>query len=255
MKTTDANKYLETFSQLIQELTKEIQEIQERQFDLQTVEHCEQLEAEIKALTDRLHAALLGQQLQRRFVDDEQMPVEERQFLQYFPGRYRSEGMRRVTITTISGVEIVVWVRYYVKKGGHRRRKKNRGVYPALLLLGLQNHCTPKLASEIGALAAAMSSYAEVQATLQRQGIRFDDNTIRNLVHRLAQRARAIQQQGLTDYGIPLSGKRLVVSTDGGRLRIRKNKPGKKTQKGRTRYRTDWKEPKVLILYVIGPDG
>lgn len=255
MKNRDAKQNLETFSRFIQEITNEIQQVQEQKLHLQAVEQCEKLEAEIKALTDRLHAVLMGQQLQRSLNDDERMPAEERRILQDFPGRYRSEGMRPVTIKTASGVEIVIWVRYYVKQGGNRRRNKNRGVYPALLLLGIQDHCTPNLASEIGALAAAMSSYEEVQATLERRGIRFDDNTIRDLAYRLAQRARAIQQQGFADYEIKLSGKRVVVSTDGGRLRIRKNKPGKKTAKGRTRYRTDWKEPKVLIIYVVGPDG
>src|SRR4030067_813852 len=52
-----------------------------------------------------------------------------------------------------------------------------------------------------------------------------------------------------------LSGKRVVISVDGGRLRIRKNKRGKKTKKGRSRYRTDWREPKLLVIYVVDEKG
>lgn len=52
-----------------------------------------------------------------------------------------------------------------------------------------------------------------------------------------------------------LAGKRVVVSTDGGRTRIRKNKRGKKTKKGRRRYHTDWREPKLLVIYVVDEKG
>jgi hypothetical protein len=50
-------------------------------------------------------------------------------------------------------------------------------------------------------------------------------------------------------------GCRVVISTDGGRIRIRKNKRGPKTEKGRNRYSTDWREPKLLIIYVVNDEG
>jgi hypothetical protein len=52
-----------------------------------------------------------------------------------------------------------------------------------------------------------------------------------------------------------LAGKRVVISTDGGRLRVRKDKRGKKTKKGRSRYHTDWREPKLLMIYVVDEKG
>ncbi len=52
-----------------------------------------------------------------------------------------------------------------------------------------------------------------------------------------------------------LAGKRVVISTDGGRLRVRKNKRGQKTKKGRSRYHTDWREPKLLVIYVVNEQG
>jgi hypothetical protein len=52
-----------------------------------------------------------------------------------------------------------------------------------------------------------------------------------------------------------LAGKRVVISTDGGRLRVRKDKRGKKTKKGRSRYSTDWREPKLLVIYVVDEKG
>ena len=45
-----------------------------------------------------------------------------------------------------------------------------------------------------------------------------------------------------------LDQRRVVVSSDGGRIRIRKDKRGPRTKKGRRRYHTGWKEPKLVIM-------
>jgi hypothetical protein len=55
--------------------------------------------------------------------------------------------------------------------------------------------------------------------------------------------------------GGSLAGKRVVISLDGGRLRIRSTKRGKKTKKGRSRYHTYWWEPKLLVIYVVNGKG
>jgi hypothetical protein len=80
-------------------------------------------------------------------------------------------------------------------------------------------------------------------------------NTIRGIAYRFAARARAVQRAGRLDWGGSVSGRRVVISTDGGRLRIRATKRGPKTAKGRNRYRTDWREPKLLMIYVLDDEG
>ena len=52
-----------------------------------------------------------------------------------------------------------------------------------------------------------------------------------------------------------MSGRRVVISSDGGRLRLRETKRGPKTTKGRRRYTGAWREPKVLIIYVVDAEG
>lgn len=52
-----------------------------------------------------------------------------------------------------------------------------------------------------------------------------------------------------------LQGRRVVISTDGGRTRLREKKRGPKTSKGRSRYHGKWREPKLLIIYVVDADG
>jgi len=73
--------------------------------------------------------------------------------------------------------------------------------------------------------------------------------------YRCAARARTVQQTASYSWGENVAGQRVVVSFDGGRLRVRRNKRGKRTRKGRHRFHTDWHEPKLLNIYVVGPDG
>jgi hypothetical protein len=50
------------------------------------------------------------------------------------------------------------------------------------------------------------------------------------------------------------TGRRVVISTDGRRLRQRRSTTSR-TAKGRATYDTDWREPKLLIISVVTPEG
>jgi len=90
---------------------------------------------------------------------------------------------------------------------------------------------------------------------LSDRGQPLDLKTIRALAYRFATRARAAQRAGSLNWGETVAGRRVVLSTDGGRIRIRTTRRGPKTAKGRNRYRTDWREPKLLIIYVVDEKG
>jgi hypothetical protein len=53
----------------------------------------------------------------------------------------------------------------------------------------------------------------------------------------------------------PLCGKRVRVSTDGGRVRTRKARRGRKTAKGRQAFSTPWREPRVIVIDVLDDEG
>jgi hypothetical protein len=55
--------------------------------------------------------------------------------------------------------------------------------------------------------------------------------------------------------GETVAGRRVALSTDGGRIRIRTTKRGPETARRRNRYRTDLREPKLLIIYVVDEKG
>ena len=211
-----------------------------------------QREREGKALTDRLQALATALELQRALAGGT-LHEQERQLAKASPKKIKSFGYRPVTVQFLGGLEVEVMARYWCRS--QARADKGRGSYFGLMLLGICDRTTPALAGEVAQLAAALSSFEDAQARLQQMGVKMSIRRIANVAYHFAQRARSRQEmEGMGIEG-SLAEKRVVISTDGGRLRVRKNKRGKKTKKGRSRYRTDWREPKLLVIYVVNKEG
>ncbi|MDD4275350.1 MAG: hypothetical protein PHG14_16685 [Desulfobacter postgatei] len=169
----------------------------------------------------------------------------------------KSEGFETVSIQLCTGISVDICVRYYRRSCDRRNRKRYKGAYAGLILLGIHNRCSPALASMVSSWSALLSSFDEVRQVLCHHGMTLDIKVIRKLTYRYAERARAEQQAGripLND-GDTLEGRRVVISTDGGRTRLREKKRGPKTKKDRTRFRGAWREPKLLIIYVVDAQG
>ncbi len=208
-------------------------------------------ERQVKALTDELLALQTALRIQQTLMNLDHHS-RERQFVAG-DKRWKNYGYRPHTILTLGGRELVVYARYWATHDN--RARKGKGLSIGLLLLGLCDGCTPALASEVAQLAAALNSYDDAQARLKAMGITMSIKRIAEIAYAFAQRARA--QQQIDGMGVPgsLKGRRVVISTDGGRLRVRRKKRGKKTAKGRSRYHTEWREPKLLVIYVVDEDG
>ena len=53
-----------------------------------------------------------------------------------------------------------------------------------------------------------------------------------------------------------VAGRRVMICIDGGRLREREKKPGaKKKESKRNGYKTEWREPKLFMIYLIDKEG
>jgi len=174
-----------------------------------------------------------------------------------WPGRMKSEGLETVSIQLCTGSSVDIRVRYYRRSCDRRSGKRYKGAYTGLILLGIHDRCSPALASMVSSWSALLSSFEEVRQVLFDRGMKLGIKVIRKLTYRYAERARAEQQAGripLND-GDLLDGRRVVISTDGGRTRLREKKRGPKTKKDRTRFRGAWREPKLLIIYVVDAQG
>ena len=208
-------------------------------------------ERDIAALAGRLSALLMAEATQAA-LDDSENRRQARSLAQGAGHTIKDQGRRDVTLRTTCG-RVEIRVTYFSRNCD--RGKAGKGMYPMLLLWGVQDRCSAAVVSEISKLVAMLGSLEEVEQVLSDRGRPLDFKTIRTIAYRFATRARAAQRAGGLDWGETVAGRRVVVSTDGGRIRIRTTKRGPKTAKGRNRYRTDWREPKLLIIYVADDKG
>ena len=240
-----------------EEVLARLQEIEQKKQKIGSPEELEALEQEILGLTSQ-YAALLLQQKVQESLDSGEQQKKEAEFIKNCPKRMKSDGFETVKITTAGGSNICVRVRYYIRSCDRRRgKKRHKGVYAGLILLGIHDRCTPGLTAKVSAWAALLSSFEEVRQVLSDQGVILGVKVIRKLAYRYADRARIMQQVGEVPLGEEdnLQGRKVVVSMDGGRVRLREKKRGPKTKKNRTRYKGSWREPKLLIIYVVDDQG
>ena len=217
-----------------------------------TAEELARRERAFKRLTDRLQSLHAARQLQQQLASEELRKIE-RQCADGNGKKMKYYGYREVRICFLGGLEIKLLARYHARN--QARAHKGKGAYFGLLLLGVHDHCSPALASEVAKLAAAMNSLEDAKSQLEQMGVKLPKKQIAQIAYAFSRRARLTQQiQGMGVRG-NLTGKRVVISTDDGRVRIRTNKKGKRTKKGRRRYRTDWREPKLLAIYVVDEEG
>lgn len=218
---------------------------------IRTAEDLKSWERAIATLTAQLAALLVAEALQTS-LDDPENRRSARSFAQGAGHTIKDQGRRDFTLRTMCG-QVVIRATYFSRNCD--RGRVGKGMYPMLLLWGVHDRCTAGIVPEISKLVAMLSSLEEVEQVLLDRGRPLDLKPIRALAYRFAVRARAAQRVGSLNWGETVAGRRVVLSTDGGRIRIRTTKRGPKTANGRNRYRTDWREPKLLIIYVVDEKG
>ena len=98
--------------------------------------------------------------------------------------------------------------------------------------------------------------WSGVEALCQRRGLALDVKSIRCLCRVLFEQGRWFRGKISLTGTEQLAGQTLVIGIDGGRLRERRRKRGrKKAGQKRQGYHTDWKEPKLFTLYVLDNEG
>src|SRR3954451_6789311 len=236
------------------EIQDVLQQIETKRRDgrvIRTADDFKSWERAIAALADRLSALLMAEAT-RAALDDAENRRQARSLAQGAGHTFKDQGRRDVTLRTSCG-QVLVRATYFSRNCD--RGRAGKGMSPMLLLWGVQDRCTAAIASEISKLVAMLGSLEEVEQVLSDRGQPLDFKTIRAIAYRFAARARAAQRVGNLNWGESVAGRRVVVATDGGRIRIRTTKRGPKTAKGRNRYRTDWREPKLLVIYVVDEEG
>ena len=238
----------------IEELQERLRDYLEHPRVVQSGEELERLERELGGLTQELAALIIGRQIQHS-LDSAPLQEAPRKLAKEWPHRLKSHERQEVGVRTASGYEVVVKARYFRRKGNRSGKKRYPGFYLGLLVLGIDARCSPGFAAEVSLLAAMLGSLAEARDVLAERGMRIDIKVLRRITYRFSERARLSQRLEGLGFDENVIGRRVVISLDGGRIRLREHKRGRKTAKGRTRYRGAWREPKLFIIYVVDADG
>ena len=172
------------------EIRAEIQDVQQqietKRRDgrvIRTAEDFQSLERAIAALTNRLSALLVAEATQPPSTTRRPAPGP---LLGSGAGHtIKDQGRRDVTLQTTCG-QIIVRAAYFSRNCD--RGKAGKGMYPMLLLWGVQDRCTAAIASEISKLVAMLSSLEEVEQVLSDRGRPLDYKTIRTIAYRFAAR-------------------------------------------------------------------
>jgi len=186
-------------------------------------------------------------------------------------GPYRGGGHRPVTVTLLGGKSVTLRVKYLKPdrrglqgrpRGVGRRGKGGAGLYPVLAALGIWFAVSPAAAAEICRQVADSDSVRAGREALNRRGLDLGHKQTLRIVNHVGQRIVAQRsawiEKALDGPAVDgfLAGKRVVIATDGGRLRERVPTRGRRREAtGHRRYDTPWREPKVIVIYVIDENG
>lgn len=187
---------------------------------------------------------------------------------------YVNQAFKEVMITLIGGVQVRVPALYKLSRqrqtGRGRRRKRGKrgesrgqGFYPVLVLLGLSEGVSPLVRCLVTQAATQAASFEQARPWVAWLGLNFSARRIRRISVAFCRvglqvRAQRMARQAAGEMlpGNALRGKRVVVSVDGGRINIREPKMrGRKRKSGRRGYEANWREPKLLTIYVLDEEG
>lgn len=167
---------------------------------------------------------------------------------------------RKLKVRVYNGQSIEVTTPFFIKSGLKRGRKKRgpngRGSHLGLEVLGFLGHCSIRFTSYVVKLSVLCPSFCVTKEVLSDQGTEIDVKTIRGLCRKLGEIGTEMRGRVSLDGNEDLKGHTLVTGIDGGRLRERKTKRGKKKSgQKRQGYTAEWKEPKLFTIYLSDKEG
>jgi hypothetical protein len=182
--------------------------------------------------------------------------------------KLRSGEARPLMLRLLGGMVLWVSTLYCgpAARGGRGRGREGAGLYPELAVLGFQEGDSPALCSLVARTTALLPSYALAQEELAQRGIALDIKVVHGIAGQvgaatLACRTRQLQsyRAGKLPVGNEFAGKRLAAFVDGGRTRLRrvtrKQRGRGQHKKQKRRYKAQWREPKLLIIYEVDAQG
>jgi hypothetical protein len=167
----------------------------------------------------------------------------------------RFNGYKPTSIRLLSGQSFTIDSPYFAKapkkaRRGRRskKRKAKNGCHLGLAYLGFIDRCSGMLTSAV-VQAALLCSFEIAKRTLLSFGIEMNIKTIQRLCMSMGNQAIENRHRIALSDADGVQNRTLFVCIDGGRLRERTPKRGRRP-KGQKRqgYYTDWREPTQIVI-------
>jgi hypothetical protein len=170
-----------------------------------------------------------------------------------------------LVVRLLGGLAVTVMTLYCSPRGrtGKGRGPEGSGLYPEFAAYRISEGCSPNVQAEVGRLVGLLP-IEQARAELTRRGLEKDEKAVRRVAGELGAQILATRTRDLMRYragelpaGTEFAGKSVAAEIDGGRVRVRtivkKTRVSGKTK--RKKFRVEWREPKVVILFEVDRKG
>jgi len=224
----------------------------------------------------KLASALEGEGIKRRCEEREFQDLTKKQILDIQPDwRYTCVKQEVEVKLAAGGKAILNDIRYCSPKSPAKKGEKKRGrprekrgpagsgCYPSLERLGIIEHVTPHLASEVAREVTEAPSIQAAKENLERRNIIMTSDEVRTMAEKFGIDALALRLEWVQSGQIPkgmefktAGGSILLIEFDGFKLQLRQMKKGRiakdKKQHGFFRH---WTETKSFLIREIDKEG
>lgn len=220
-------------------------------------------ERRVHDLTTELADHLVGSALQRMCRSQERTRAEVARLRDAAPTMtLKLQGMRRTPVMLLGGTVVSLEAHYLYARPIHptktTRGPAGTGVFPVLDSIGIADRSTPALRFRVAHAVVEASSVGSAREQLAQAGLEVEHKQALRFTYAVADSAltsRAAEIQRRQRRSGPLSGRKVVAAVDGGRVRVRHALRGAPKKGGRRPFELNWREPKVLTIYVVDEHG
>ena len=158
---------------------------------------------------------------------------------------------REVSLQLRTGTYIKVETLYarVVPKGFEGSR------YLSFRYWGVISHASPSYYSLISKFSVLCGSFSIVKDVVDGLQIGCNLDRIRSLSLSVAKKCLSNRVDCMLNEKDDLAGKRVVISTDGGRIRTREYRAVQNEKATHYKFETPWREPKLFVISIIDENG
>ncbi len=131
----------------------------------------------------------------------------------------------------------------------------NTSRYLGFQYWGIIAHASPSYYSQVSKFSVLCGSFEIAKDVFSGLQIGGNLERIRSLSLAVSKKCLLKRVESMLGKDDNLAGKRVVISTDGGRIRTRQYKQEMNDKETHHKFETPWKEPKLFVISIIDKDG